>query len=500
MARQQIPNHTYGGLDLSKSPDEIGLEGAIDCANVDFVPSETVGTRPGLTKFGFFSPPEEVTIMAPFYRSTAAPQLLVGLENGDMSVLSEAGATLANQATVGEVCSFVRFGTPSAERMYVGHYSTDTIRRWDGTAFASPAGQPAARHVGRTPWDNRLIAAGYQSAATGPGGGVSSPSTIYFSNKGNPEVWDQDGLGGLPMLHLTPGDGEEISAVVGWRDQVFVFKQTKFFRFYGTSPNPDTAGPEFDYTTVDTGVGCHARVGQGAVGAPDGVYFIGLDGIYRTTGGPPQKVSSALDPWFRGEDLPYFSGRDGNPDLADYSRMHYAKERLYCVLRSDSNYVIWIYDIPLDRWSYWETGLGMFYSAGSLIINGEQTVLLSCTLHGNHIYKLDPSATADGEEPIVSHYRSGFYDIGLDIEKRIQGANLWGTGSVTMKGSRDFGGLDTGTAATLGSTVPARKYVASKSKDGTVFSHQFSATSGRWRIHRCALDLETPRQPGTDTP
>src|ERR1044072_673525 len=76
--------------------------------------------------------------------------------------------------------------------------------------------------------NNRLIATAFGTLTTaGPGGTVTSPSHVYFSNAGQPEVWETDGASGRNrnFIVLTPGDGEQIMAAVSWRELVFIFKE-----------------------------------------------------------------------------------------------------------------------------------------------------------------------------------------------------------------------------------------------------------------------------------
>jgi hypothetical protein len=58
-------------------------------------------------------------------------------------------------------------------------------------------------------------------------------------------------------VDLTPNDGEVITE---WRvgaATLFVFKQTKFFVFYGNSTD-GSGNPVFNYRSVDLGVGAVA--------------------------------------------------------------------------------------------------------------------------------------------------------------------------------------------------------------------------------------------------
>lgn len=61
-------------------------------------------------------------------------------------------------------------------------------------------------------------------------------------------------FGANNYVDLTPGDGEPIMGMIAWRGYLFVFKQSKFFRFSSTTTD-STGNPVFNYDTVDTGIG-----------------------------------------------------------------------------------------------------------------------------------------------------------------------------------------------------------------------------------------------------
>jgi hypothetical protein len=111
---------------------------------------------------------------------------------------------------------------------------------------------------------------------------------------------------------------------------------------------------------------------------------------------------------------------------------------------------------------------------------------------------MDREATTDSGTAIPSRYRTGFSDLGYaSQEKDIAKTRLWGTGTIAVKGSRDFGSLDTATDVTLGTSPAVATGMHNKQKKGELISYEFGASSGAWRLYRYAHHLRSaPRPPG----
>jgi hypothetical protein len=114
-----------------------------------------------------------------------------------------------------------------------------------------------------------------------------------FSDAGAPETYSANNY-----VHLIPGDGEEIIGVCTFGNQLFVFKESKIFVFYGTATD-STGNPVFNYRTVV--VGLYWRLHDYITGnwlrpSPDGVYFARqVTASTRRMAGHPVKVTSAVE-------------------------------------------------------------------------------------------------------------------------------------------------------------------------------------------------------------
>ena len=241
---------TFGrGLNLAAKEDAVQPGEAIDLLNVEFT---NVGGRPQRDGYGAFtSSPltNAATSLAPFYQTTGTKQLLAGCGTR-LEALNTSGAVVASSTglTTG-TWSFVRFSAPGSEVAYAGN-GKNLLYKWDGSTWASVANSPKARYLAVEAADNRLVAAGFDDSATGgPTASQTYTSRVWFSDAGAPTTW-----GANNYIDLTPGDGQLIQGMIAWREFVFVFKETKFFVFTGTST--DSAGnPIFNVRTVDAGIG-----------------------------------------------------------------------------------------------------------------------------------------------------------------------------------------------------------------------------------------------------
>jgi hypothetical protein len=289
---------------------------------------------------------------------------------------------------------------------------------------------------------------------------------------------------------LNPGDGEALEALVAWRDLLFAFKQTKFFVFYGNSVDA-VGGPVFNYRTVATGVGIWNR--GAACAGPDGVYFVDRTGIYRTTGGPPQKVSTPVDPIFKygygGLTASSFY-QGGQLATSPQGALKWHNGCLYFTFAatgSSTRNRVLKWNPTLDAWTLWAIpmhNLTSFGTSGFI----ERDLVFSYATGSNHLGRMSTSFDDDDGASIPSRYRTGFSDLGIQGRKKdIDGTRLWGTGTVAVAGSKDFGSLDTATNVTLGTSPAIDSGLHNKQKEGELVSYEFSGVSGgAWTLHRYA--------------
>jgi hypothetical protein len=485
----ELPITRFGGLDLVSSPDEVGLNGAIDGLNFDLGVRGALRSRDGFDNFTGSELTNQPDSMTPYYVIAGTRQLLVG--NGNrLDLLNTSGTSVASQNANASPHFFARFGSPSAEVIYIAN-GTEPIRKLSGTTFSDPAGMATqnGKFLAVTPQSNRLVIARHSSTL----GGVN-PSSVYFSNAGDAETF-----GANDWVDLDPGDGEAITGMIAWRDYIFVFKETKFWVYYGESTD-DTGGAVFNFRKIATGIGLAASKAL-AVGR-EGVYFLDRTGVYLTSGGPPTLVSDPLDPLFSGGLSGFYQGSGVSQTSINKSAMAWFNERLYVAVptgASTTNDRVLVYDPRHGYWLLWDIPAA---ALNTFRIGDTPELVFAYATGLNYVGRHSSAYTTDDGAALVSRYRSGLYDLGSPgREQRVTRTRLWGVGTVTWKTSRNWESLSTGTSAVLG-TAPAvdDAYVANLSKPGHLMSHEISATSGQWVVHSLTHEVQQPRHAESRTP
>jgi hypothetical protein len=449
----------FPGLDLRQDPGD--SRGAIDALNVTIEPGR-VRTRYGTSNLitGLNSP----TYLA---SSAGGTHIIVNQSTGPLlAAYTRAGALVASVVPTAGSTNFsgVSIGTASASLFFLVANS-NPIRQWNGTAWSAPAGMPAnPLHLSLSPTDNRLVV-------------CSSGSKVWFSDPGAPTTF-----GANNFVTLVPGDGEEIQGAEVFNNQLFVFKRTKFFVFYGNTIDA-TGNPVFNYRAVHSGTGLALQ--DRVVAGFDGLYFQGADGIYKTTGGNPVCISRPIDPVFVGGAYAY-STATASSEGHTGSQMAFCDSRLYVAANSGE---MLVYDTRNDTWTIWKLGQGgVTFDVATLpgTSGSANTVLFADTIS---ITSLSSSATADPSAAIVSRYRLPFETYGTPREKRIRETIVEGIGTPTVQWSKDWGSLVTGSAVTLGTSPNigiGRQRLAIR---GRAFSLQLGASSGAWSVNRVQVNL-----------
>jgi hypothetical protein len=418
----------FSGLNLRDQPNQIDPTQALDLLNVTLIERGGVKSRDGYAKFTSSALTNRPDSLAAFYTVSGTAQLVVG--NGNrLDALSTAGASLANVATTASPHYFARFGGPTAELMFISN-GADTLRQWNGTAFSTPTftgTSPTGRFVAVTPWDNRLVNARRSGATLG-----DNPSTVRFSDAGVPTTF-----GTANFVDLTPGDGEQIMAVIAWSRYLFVFKESKFFVFNSTSTGAGGT-PVFNYFTIDTGVGLAAP--RAVCAARDGVYFLSRTGVYRTTSTTVEPVSSLLDPFFSNTTSGFYTGGALNMTQVANAAMAFNREQVFLAVPAGASSVnnrVLVYDPRYQWWTLYDLPAA---AMASFRVSTQPDLMFAYASGTNDVGGHASGQTTDAGAAIASRWRSGWWDMGDPHVKTVRRTVAWGKGRLRLGVRSDFGG------------------------------------------------------------
>lgn len=502
-----IPFTQFGGLILNQPLDDVGSDNAIDLLDVDWsgASAGTVRTREGADEFS---------------KEAGAANYESLFAHSDTRLLARRGTKLVpfsittgkevagKEATVKQLfMSFARLGTPAAAYTYIADRE-DTLKRYDGTDFAEPtatvdgvAGKamPKGHHLAT--WadeGNRLVTMGTE-ANGGPNGAISSGSHVWFAMPGNAEEYES-----TAFVQMRPGDGEDIVGGCAWGGQVFVFKETHLFVFYGVSVDAE-GRPIFNFRTIDLGtrilppsVKCNAQVVAGA----EGVYFIANDGLYVTTGGEPALLSEDLDPLADSRALV-------GPAATTFGERRWTSAKGLAFL-GDAVYVglglgtgvdrLLKFDLQGLRWTVFSAELNSMVPWNTETATHRTRLFFSGSNAAHKgVFFYTPDKDTDASTEMSPRWQSGFYELESADEKTLVGTKVWGSGEVTIKVAEDYGALDAGVKFKLGVAPAIDQRQLQRGQTATLFSHQFSGAAP-WSVQRLDRYLRETRVAETQKP
>lgn len=444
---QPQPFDNFGaGLNLKSKADAVGTDEAIDLMNVVFTDRGAIEQRDGYTQLTSSALTNAVGSLHPYYSTSGTKQLLAGCGTRLEALNTSGGVVASDTGLTTGTWDFARFGTPNNEYAYAGNGS-NSMRRWSGSAWATVANSPKGGSLCVKPKSNRLVCTRFVVASGEPTGGTqaSSPDVVYFSDAGAPETWTS-----TSWVTLTPGDGEKIQACVSWRDYVIIFKESKFFVF--TEESTDVDGlPVFNYYTVDTGVGA---IGPLAVTATeDGVYFVGRNGLYVTTGDAPEKLSDPVDPIFLGGSSDYFTGGELSASLISSVAVGNWREQIFIAYSQGGSYNdrTLVYDTTDGWWSLWNLPATSF---ATFRPSSTEDLVFGYSTGSNDVGQMNENQTNDDGSATTSYWRGGFQDFGSPENKAVRQQKIWGSGKVFCAVSSDYA-VGTGTNVALDFSDPS---------------------------------------------
>jgi hypothetical protein len=414
-------------------------------------------------------------------RVTTAGACYYNVDSGD---LTQPGIAYAcNGAATGTARTSSSVATPTA--------ATKTAAQ---TYYVGGRAAPKPYTLAAQPKDNRLVAWGFGDAAYGPNGAASSGSHAFFSQPNSPEKWDE-----TDYVVLALGDGETGRAAATYNDFLFLFKQSKFFVFYGNSVD-STGGTVFNYRTVGNAFGgSSSAIYQGQVcSAPSGVYVITDTGVWKTTGGAPQLVSGALSPLFAQNVSTLAYQGTGYTKLAPRSatgsggafwhqgKVYFSVTITRSTATTSSGWLV--LDEQSGQWVVWELAdtprVGASVSGAVAFPSGVSTS------GRKGLLSMDGTATTDNGTAIASYYTSTYIPYGEPkAEKHVRASELHGTGTVTLAWGKDLQTHGTAETVAMSSGIGHARTGAR----GRVLSFKIAASAAGWTVNRVVPMLQSVR-------
>lgn len=436
MAIQTSVVDKFRGLNLGDGID-VGMDYAVDSVNTDHNINGAIQSRGGW----FQSSTVGAGTPTKFLVNRALTNRIVTIGAGEINQYTRttgvknvpAGAPTWAASTVSPPAMF---GLPTGER-YVYVPTTNfgvgvQFRRLEDNPLPNTVtvGILAAKpqFMATYPGQNRMAYVGFYAAADAPGGANGGPSVVFFSDEQAPES-----VPATNFVVLEPGDGGQFAGAVGWQNQLFIFKNRTVYVFYGVSPDDD-GKPLFDYHAYplpdpipETG----GNVGIVPIAAgPDGVYFIGSQGLWKTTGGAPTRIPTTVDAFFSGEG-------DTVGNLFTYRQqtrgnvvMGWVGDRLFInyLTASSATPRTMVWNKTSNVWTSWEVN-GDTMTAVPITTN--EALFTGGTSAGSqHLWK-QFSGAADPSNPVAWRYKSGYADLGFPGEKRMRFTDIYGQGVIT---------------------------------------------------------------------
>ncbi|HEY6889217.1 MAG TPA: hypothetical protein VI300_15595 [Solirubrobacter sp.] len=428
---------------------DVGATAATATSNVALDTPGLLRTRDGYVSFATTG---TATTRLHYFYADPNPYLIAD-QATQMQAYNSAGTHVATVACTG-LHAFVTYGTASANpAVYTIGRSDSSMRKFNGAAWSAVGGTAptTGRGLAVTGASNRLVVAGSNGG-----------DRVWFSDPGAPETY-----GANNFVDLDPGNGEFITGACSWANDVYVFKQSAFYVFYGESIDSD-GQPIFNYRKVQ-GVGAVQSYGP-LCPTPQGLYFLADDGVYLTTGGPPVKVSQALDQLFG-------AGRSNALQTSLNVNLSWYRGQLFVVLgliTGDPRVFVWYR--ATNSWAEWDLMDGK--TGGMFAANPHNTGVFFCNGTDNAIYLMSQAATTDNGSAISWSYKSGRYEVAeRNRTAVIRQEQLTGTGTVNLLLETNLYNAAGGIYSGMSAATPIA-YTLGTSDSAT--DTQMDGAMGRW--------------------
>ena len=401
-----------GGLNLNTDTFKLQDNESPDLLNVDIDGRGGFQCRRGVTPFSTTSLATTPHSMWN-YTNSGASYTMVGQ---GAKMLYSTGTTWTELGTnIGASSGTV--GAATVNNTFYWVRDNAAAQKWNGTTLTSlgtsfnntitpgSGNMPRAQHI--------AVHSGYTWIAATWESGTFYGSRVRFSWANefdlSAENWRSD-----EFIDVDPGkDGDQITAIMPFGDQLLVFKQNSVYAIYGYSSD------SFTVVNVSNSVGCAGR--HAIVGTPNGVFFFDpKTGLNAYDG---RQVRSPF-----GQIWP--SMRDGWIPKTSYANIHlgWINNRVWMSVPwktapSDPRYYTFVFDPFLSNgcWTKYDLKAGPF-------CKNERSTDYLAAIHDstgvkNLVYKVDVQDQyhdnfGSGVVPINAYYRTKWIDLGQPAVKK----------------------------------------------------------------------------------
>jgi hypothetical protein len=367
-----------GGLNLTSDPIHVKDTETVDCLNVDFDTRGAVKKRLGSIQRGATDANDDFDFILP-YRTPAGASYLLVASQGQATQYADTSYVRTAIASSTQAAGAFNHGVVAGASAYIVNNADATLKVTGttatrlGTAAGASGNQPRARYVSFH--KGRLFFGNCNAGA--------NPSRVIFTGSdANPA--DLEYFKTLSTVDFDPDDGDEITAIVPFLDQLTVFKRNKIFTLRGNQPS------SFIRVLANPALGCVAP--RSAAAWDKGVMFLSTRGVFSFDGARATRVSEKIDPALN--DLPADT-------LAAASGVVF-QQRYYLFVNETalgaSNETVYVFDFTTGTWTKYQ-GWSIRQAAVWNRVGGDE------------LFGID-----DASRSKLLQYRIGASDAGVDID------------------------------------------------------------------------------------
>lgn len=205
--------------------------------------------------------------------------------------------------------------------------------------------------------NNRLWGCRYgtQWGATG-----SAVNEIYASKLGDPFNWRYFNNTAMDSYTMSLGGRGDFTGAINYQSTPVFFKEDCVYRIYGNYP------ANYQLKTI-SGTGVAPGSHKSLVVMNDAVFYLGRDGVYRWTGGNPEKISEPLGPFDHRNGIGAVVGNKYYLSCTGPDNV----QRMYVY---NDVYHTWHIEDDNPNWSYFITTTGGVFANGYTKLPAEHTV------------------------------------------------------------------------------------------------------------------------------